>query len=422
MRYLQQLENTLFYLALFCIPFQFGLHFWPPFSFVHGLRVDYLSPTLFVSDIIILGLFIIFVIKAFSVKKPPVNLSTETILLFLAFFGCLIGGALIAHSLPVALLGIIKLLECAFFAYYAAHAQINMRRAGFIFAATLTLEAIIAMLQFYNQSSVGGLLYFLGERTFSSETPGIANASLGGHLVLRPYATLPHPNVLAGFLLISLLLMVYFLKAHRDTISNFIKASAFLFAAIGIVLTLSRSVWILSVISGVFFLGKAASKKHFMWLFFLLVSFLFLWGPFITSRFSTLSLADESVKERKELAIAALRMYHDNPLFGVGMHNYLVKLPEYYQEKTIYMIQPVHNIFLLVLSELGIFAFSLVLLFLVNTARVISQKTPQSQQYFYLIGLVMLGIGMVDHYLLTLQQGQLLLSLYLGLVWNKTTL
>ncbi len=42
---------------LFLAPFQTGLHFWPPFAYSFGLRHDYLSPTLFLTDLPLLALF-----------------------------------------------------------------------------------------------------------------------------------------------------------------------------------------------------------------------------------------------------------------------------------------------------------------------------------------------------------------------------
>src|SRR5258708_5260679 len=75
-------------------------------------------------------------------------------------------------------------------------------------------ESILAIAQFFNQGSLNGVLYFLGERTFTATTSGIANASVSGELILRPYGTFPHPNVLAGYLLISLTLLLLYAKSY----------------------------------------------------------------------------------------------------------------------------------------------------------------------------------------------------------------
>ena len=45
-------ENFLLILFLLLIPTQLGKHFWPDWSSVLGIRIDYLSPTLYLVDIV----------------------------------------------------------------------------------------------------------------------------------------------------------------------------------------------------------------------------------------------------------------------------------------------------------------------------------------------------------------------------------
>ena len=63
----------LFYLLLLLLPTQLGKHFWPTFSYVLGTRVDYLSPTLYLTDIIILFITLFYLPKAkiIAVDKSP---------------------------------------------------------------------------------------------------------------------------------------------------------------------------------------------------------------------------------------------------------------------------------------------------------------------------------------------------------------
>ena len=46
------------FLLILLLPSQLAYHFWPSWSLVYGIRVDYLSPTLYLTDLIILGLFL----------------------------------------------------------------------------------------------------------------------------------------------------------------------------------------------------------------------------------------------------------------------------------------------------------------------------------------------------------------------------
>ena len=65
-------------------------------------------------------------------------------------------------------------------------------------------QSIIAILQFIQQGSLG--LTFLKESVFSVYDPGIAKILINGNIFTRSYGTFPHPNVLGGFLGISLLI------------------------------------------------------------------------------------------------------------------------------------------------------------------------------------------------------------------------
>ena len=51
---MQKLGKFFLILALLTIPFQLGKHFWLPFSYVWGLPIDYLAPTVYLNDIFLL--------------------------------------------------------------------------------------------------------------------------------------------------------------------------------------------------------------------------------------------------------------------------------------------------------------------------------------------------------------------------------
>ena len=49
-RFWARTEKIALFLFLLAIPTQLGRHFWPEWSRVVGIRVDYLSPTLYLVD------------------------------------------------------------------------------------------------------------------------------------------------------------------------------------------------------------------------------------------------------------------------------------------------------------------------------------------------------------------------------------
>jgi hypothetical protein len=66
------------------------------------------------------------------------------------------------------------------------------------------IQAIIGILQFILQRSVG--LFWLFESHIAPGIDGVAKIVIGGEKYIRAYGLFPHPNILGGFLLISIIL------------------------------------------------------------------------------------------------------------------------------------------------------------------------------------------------------------------------
>jgi O-antigen ligase len=57
-----------------------------------------------------------------------------------------------------------------------------------------------------------------GESTVYPQLPGIAKIIVDNERLVRSYGTFPHPNILGGFLIVSILISVYLLLKHKDYI------------------------------------------------------------------------------------------------------------------------------------------------------------------------------------------------------------
>src|SRR6266702_259621 len=169
--------------------------------------------------------------------------------------------------------------------------------------------------------------YFLGERTFTGSTPGIANASLGGILVLRPYATFSHPNVLAGYLLVAMVMVWSFVLTNKKKWIQIIGMASLLTSSVALLLTFSRvaillwGVFLLGVLVKVLFYKTKSLKAKVTIVAIIVVGLVMIsFLPMvhdIVLRFSQTSLSDESVTERAELLATASVMIHQHPLFGI---------------------------------------------------------------------------------------------------------
>jgi O-antigen ligase len=282
--------------------------------------------------------------------------------------------------------------------------------------------------QYLHHGSINGLFYFFGERKFTSTTPGIANASINGELILRPYGTFPHPNVLAGFLLCSLIFIFAFFEVKKDIKKKILKIIALLLGSTALFLTLSRVAIILWIFIAIIALyeklikgnrlqfGKNLNHQSWAYALFIIIIFvsLLLLTP-VLPRLEGTNFAEEAFSQRADLFKSTLIMIKDHPLFGVGLLNFLPSLSHIQKplSPTLYL-QPVHNIFLLITAEAGIIGLAFSLWFLFKTYKRLLFHLSSTLLILFSVILI---LGLFDHYWLTLQQGQLLFALIIGLCW-----
>ena len=72
----------------------------------------------------------------------------------------------------------------------------------------MAFQVVLAVLQVALGHTLQGPFYWLGERAISVATPNAARAEVFGRVVLRAYGTFSHPNILAGWLVVSLLILI----------------------------------------------------------------------------------------------------------------------------------------------------------------------------------------------------------------------
>jgi O-antigen ligase len=240
-----------------------------------------------------------------------------------------------------------------------------------------------------------------------------------GARVLRAYGTLPHPNIVGGFVLITLLGPVsLFLINKRPNLP------ALLLFALGISLlaiTFSRSAWLGLIAFSLILILKSKfldRKRLGLLLLTAVLSFLITLLPYrqlVQAR--TVNITSNSEKfsfiGRAWLSQEATQIIRENPLTGVGIGSFIIQLARRAGEG--YIIEPVHNIFLLAGAELGIPGMLLVLALTISFAFYLSKTQNHNA---ILAGAALTGLGIIslfDHYLWTLAPGRIMLGLALGL-------
>jgi O-antigen ligase len=307
------------------------------------------------------------------------------------------------------------------------------------------------------QSALAGW-QFLAQNAFADKWLGLAAHSPGdlgasvietfsaeglGERWLRAYGSLDHPNVLGGVLSLGLIVLAYiYLRGYfkkdeikKEKIKNkkFFLFS-FLIFILALLLTFSRSAWLalaaglaLFLITFIFKKDWAALKR--LGLVIILsavlsgVIFINYQNLFFTryqgiffSNGGAARLELKSVSERKMYFDDSLKLIKKNWLIGSGIGNYTKALAEKEKMRPWYQLEPVHNVFLLVWAETGIFGLIFFIAFLAALFR-------QSAKSKNLLGLSLLGalaiIMMFDHYFWSLRSGILFFWLATGIVYKN---
>jgi len=320
----------------------------------------------------------------------------------------------------------------------------GQKKVGFSFEKIAIVWVLSAAIQ-----GLFATWQFFVQYTFANKWLGLAEhfSTVGGSIILqtdserwlRAYGSLPHPNILAGFLVIGLLFLIYLaLVAEKRSSRVFVLASLLMITP-GLFFTFSRSAWVaLIVVFGflsvwLFRQDKIWQKTFFKMVFLLMLIFIVLginlWQPVLTRIQGEQDLEVASIYLRVAFTKQAFELIKDNPILGQGIGNYTLAVfqkinaswPGYYY-------QPVHNIYLLVLAELGIFGaliFGLILIILIwnllkkNEAVVTSPHLLSSFRLekiiVFLCLLSILIISLFDHYFFSLYFGLLIFWLILAL-------
>lgn len=402
--------------VLTTLPIQLSKFFFPDYAYVIGIPIDYRAIAVYLIDIATIAYLFVFIFENAKKLKSILNLQKNYIIALTAFnIYLLINAVLFSQSTQASLIFFAKIALFSVFSIFAAH-NLSDRKFFKIVVFTLTFSAlwqiIIAFLQITFQKTTG--FWFLGERSFSSTTTAIAHTNLFGIQYLRPYGTFPHPNVMGAFFTIVAIIALFYLQqnsfsAKPNILKNIkINQALFIIPTLGVLISFSRgSLLAITVATLIYF----RSLKYFL-----------IAAVFITiSAFFAIRFAPDaqipSVAERLTLIQASFNIATINPLFGIGSNNFILALSrlDLTSLSDTRLLQPVHNVFLLVLTENGLVGMLLFAGVLITVSRNINNNLKLS------LFLALLIFASVDHFLWTLEQGQLLFFLTLAIINAKHT-
>jgi len=446
--------QTAFLFFLFLLPFQTVYLLREPF--IEGVKWQYGTIGIYISDLLLVSIFISFIVQKFFQKYTnkdwenivlnfvpspahPVSIilyqSSLILLVTWSFFSIFWAGETwLALSTSFVLL-----LATGLFFFVRALPREYIKRIVFVLLFSGVVQSGIGIAQFLYQQSIDSSLF--GMSSHVAYEAGSSVLKIDSGRFLRAYGTFSHPNILGLYLGVILVLgasyyvfLSTFEKTFRKARERMFLLASLLVIFLGLILTFSRSAWLgvlfgIMVISvGIFLQKEKGVRMRFLKILFvfLLASLVFgtLLSQQIFPRFDAITIDREgSITERvQSLHDAGIIIGEGNILLGTGIGNFTAQMIHFQPERPVWSIQPAHNVFVLILAELGVVGCMLFLFFLFSVVMYIftSLKDIDHTSLFFTCALMTIIPSLfLDHFLWSSHFGLLFLFFLFGMVSRR---
>ncbi|XLQ20711.1 MAG: O-antigen ligase family protein [Candidatus Moraniibacteriota bacterium] len=308
---------------------------------------------------------------------------------------------------------------------------LKIKTISIILIISAFLQSILGLLQFITQQTFSQK--FLGLNTYDVWHGGTAIINTDTERWLRIYGGFPHPNIFAGFMLCALLVSLYLYLEEKQNLYKFILLLISSFFTANILLTFSRTIWITTLLC-IFFIiiyiykNKKYKLKQVLPFSLVTASTIILLFVFYQSIFSIRTSQDStlthnSITDRTLYINQSKNLFQESPLLGTGVGNYTNTLHTLSQNTNpIWQTQPVHNVYLLIISELGligIIIFTSFIFYILYNIYLQRKNINLSQFMFILLFISFLFISLFDHWPWTSHFGLLSFFILAGLSLKK---
>jgi hypothetical protein len=427
LRWTGSLERWLWYAFLLALPLQTRIILWSgraPFS-------EWFSVSLWGTDILFLLLCVLAVVRDRSWlgrRADAADLLAVALVLITA---------LSTARAPIPLLALVGTLRVAlsvllfWYVRTVALRRFDADHSVLVFVVGALGQAMLGLAQYMAQHDLG--FRMLGETLLRTHMRGVAVFyDAAGDQVLRAYGSLPHPNVLAIVLLLAAFGLLWLFVQH-DTHHRghrFVWGSAGALLTWGIAATFARTVLgagalavgvlttaILIPASRAWANISVIRRRLVMALLFCAASGV-LFGvsqwPQVKARMAV-SSREEAVTLRIAFNREALQSGSGWAMrvnwAGVGVANFVPWLERWDPGIPKNLVQPAHNLFLLVYTETGVVGVLVLGLWIAAVIRngwLAWSKQPALRAGLFCIAGALLLCALLDHFFWTLQQGRLL--------------
>ncbi|MBI5793743.1 O-antigen ligase family protein [Candidatus Uhrbacteria bacterium] len=273
----------------------------------------------------------------------------------------------------------------------------------------------------------------LGIAAKDAQTLGVSVVETVSGRMLRAYGTFPHPNIFGGYLAVGVVALAWltrFVKKKWE-LAFMLIGSALL--GLTLIVTFSRSAWLgitigLIVLIALMVRDRKMPSRQALPIIGLgvicLLATIAIFHTEVFARFNpTLRLEAVSIEERTSQYQTFGDVFLSSPILGVGPNAYTFTLADQDPGQPVWSYQPIHNVFLLILGELGLVGFSLFLFWIgrIGHISLMSMQTPDGM-FAVTLGVSLFVIAVFDHYLWTLWPGLALSAFALALIvrWSKS--
>jgi len=395
---------------------------------INGGYFEYGTYSLYLTDLFLIFLILLFGFWVLKTKESKISNSEWRLVFSLGILDLFVFiSCFFAHNKYLAFYKYGWFLLGVGLLFLLLKAKYDKIKLFYFFMVGVLLESLLAIYQFIFQISFKNKWFGIAEHN-----PGDLGVSvietLGRERWLRSYGGLDHPNILGGLLVIVVLLLLIN-KTFKSSLGvsklnlRFLGQNVLLIILItALFLTFSRGAYLAFIFSLLLVLIISFYKKDkemqlksskVLFTSFLIFITLFLTYPnlFQVRILGNLRLENKSNTERIDGLKDAQKIIRNNFFFGVGMGNYTLALKEelYPNEKS-YFYQPVHNVFVLILAEIGIFGF-IAFLYLMF---IVIQKIQKNNIYSLSCIFALIILFTFDHYFFSLHFGFFLFSFILA--------
>ena len=435
---LKKFSDALTLIAVFLLPLQ-TRYIWEAGQLNQG-PYEYTTIALYATDLLIIAAIGLAALASLFDRQRTDKFHYKIywlLILGLLFFTC--GSIFVASDRLLTLFVWARLAIGAGLAWLVIISRLDYKKILAVLLAAVCLQGALAVWQFNRQATWGNKWLGLASHQPSELGVSVVEITPPNSLPerwLRAYGSLDHPNMLGGLTGLGLIIAVYLFINLNKTKNLRTKEVALSLALIlttaGLFFSFSRAAILgasLALLLLTIFQLKNWQRLLLTGLIIGLTIFILSvpYGRLYNTRLAVLDgatvgarLETKSLAERATYLKDALALIKKHPLWGVGAGNYgLAVAQEIVPEQLSYYYQPVHNVFLLILAEVGALGLIFWLVLLLKLLIDAFNHRPTIALNLSLLA-PPITIMFFDHWLWSLHFGVLFFWLLVGLIIKNT--